>query len=82
MESMLREAGTLGDKLSEIDVTDRDNLKVTVQEDRRAIVLLLGDHNFARRLQNFVNHYAEIQKRLPNATTLDMRLEDRITVVE
>ena len=82
MERLLQEIGPLGEKLSEIDVTDRDNLKVTVQQDHRALVLLLGERNFARRLQNFVNHYAEIRKRLPNATTLDLRLEDRITVVE
>lgn len=82
MERLLHEIGPLGDKLSEIDVGDRDNLKVTIQQDQRAIVLLLGDRNFARRLQNFMDHYSEIRKRLPNATTLDMRLEDRITVVE
>lgn len=82
MERLLQDVGSLGERLSEINVSDRDNLKVTVQQDDRAVVLLLGDHNFARRLQNFLDHYAEIRKRLPNATKLDLRLEDRITVVE
>jgi hypothetical protein len=28
-----------------------------------------------------VSHYGEIKQKLPGATTLDLRLEDRITVV-
>ena len=43
---------------------------------------MLGDQDFAARYQNFINHYAEIRQRMPAATTLDLRLEDRITVVE
>jgi hypothetical protein len=29
-----------------------------------------------------VSHYAQIQQRLPGAAVLDLRVEDRITVVE
>jgi len=29
-----------------------------------------------------VNHFDEIRHKLPGASTLDLRLEDRITVVE
>ena len=69
-------------KFPKIDVSDRDNLKVTQPYDGRMVTLLLGDHNFALRYQNFVRNYPEIKRRLPDATTLDLRLEDRITVVE
>jgi cell division septal protein FtsQ len=74
--------GGLGNRVSEVDVADGDNLKVTTAADNHAVVLLLGSHNFEQRFENFVNHYAEIQQRLPGATILDMRLEDRITVVK
>ena len=50
--------------------------------DGHVLKLLLGDRNYALRYQNFVTHYAEIVERLPGAVTLDLRLEDRITVVE
>jgi cell division protein FtsQ len=80
--ALMKEIGPLGDRISEIDVADLDNIKVTASAGQRAVVLMLGDHNFAKRIQNFVNHYSKIQERLSNATTLDMRLEDRITVVE
>lgn len=82
MLRLTRELGEATAKISEIDVSDRDNLKVTVPYDGRAETLLLGDHNFALRYQNFVRNYPEIKRRLPGAATLDLRLEDRITVVE
>ena len=50
--------------------------------DGRILTLLLGDRNFAVRYGNFLSHYAQIQQRLPGAAVLDLRLEDRITVVE
>jgi cell division protein FtsQ len=82
---MLRLTRDLGDgarNISAIDVSDRDNLKATVARSGHMVTLLLGDRNFAQRYQNFVNHFGEIKRRLPDAATLDLRLEDRITVVE
>jgi cell division protein FtsQ len=82
---MLRLTVDLGENsrnISEIDVSDRDNLKVTAPRDGHIVTLLLGDRDFAQRYQNFLNHYSEIKRRLPNAATLDLRLDDRITVVE
>jgi cell division protein FtsQ len=82
MRKLLRDLGDQGRDVSEVDVTDPDNLKVTEPRDGHMIKLLLGDHNFALRFGNFVSHYSEIVERLPGAVTLDLRLEDRITVVE
>ena len=82
MLQLLRELGDLAGRLSEIDVSDRDNLKVTESTGAGVITLVMGDRNFAARMQNYLEHYADIQKRLPGAKTLDLRLEDRITVIE
>jgi cell division septal protein FtsQ len=83
MLSLTRALGAdLTARISEIDVSDRDNLKVTEPDEGRAITLLLGDQHFALRYQNFGRNYPEIKRRLPGAATLDLRLEDRITVVE
>jgi cell division septal protein FtsQ len=82
MLRLTRELRDNARKLAEIDVSDPDNLKVSEPYEGRMITLFLGDHNFAGRYRNFVSHYAEIQRRLPGAATLDLRLEDRITVVE
>jgi cell division protein FtsQ len=82
---MLRLTRDLGGKtadISEIDVSDPDNLKVTQPFEGSLVTLLLGDRDYAMRYQNFIRNYPEIKRRLPGAATLDMRLEDRITVVE
>ena len=82
MLRLTRDLGDLASKISEIDVSDPENLKVTQPHDGRVVTLLLGDRNYALRYQNFLRNYSEIKRRLPGAATLDLRLEDRITVVE
>lgn len=79
---LMKEIGEAGKNISEVDVGDRDNLKIRQPYEGRFVTLLLGDSHFLIRYQNFLTHYAEIKRKLPGAATLDLRLEDRITVVE
>ena len=78
---LLDELGSLGEAISEIDVSDPDNLRIVQQVDDRAITLILGNQRFKSRVQNFLANYPEIRRRLPEAVLLDLRLEDRITAV-
>jgi len=80
--SLLKDLGDASRAVSEVDVSDPDNLKISEPFDGHLVTLLLGDRNFALRHQNFVNYYAEIRKKLPGSVVLDLRLEDRITVVK
>lgn len=82
VQSFLQELGPLADKVSEIDASDLDDLKVIGNMQGHAIKLRLGDHNFRDRLQNFIDHYSDIRKRMPDAKVLDLRLDDRITVLQ
>lgn len=82
MVRLLQDLGAMSEKISEVDVTQKENLKVKQPYDGRMVVLYLGDRQFAARYKNFLNHYSEIRQKLPDALTLDLRLEDRITVVE
>ena len=74
------EMGYLAKEVSEIDATDPENIRIVSQVDHRVVSLLMGDGNFARRYQNFVNHFAEIRKGSPDAKVFDLRLDDRIAV--
>ena len=78
---LLQELGGLAAQLSEIDVSDPENVKVVQQAEGRVLLLMLGNRNFLSRLQNLLIHYPEIRQRSPNATTFDLRLDDRITAV-
>jgi len=82
MLRLLHELGDPGRNLSEIDVSDADDVTIQEPRDGHVLKLLLGDRNYALRYRNYMTHYAEIVERLPGAVTLDLRLEDRITVVE
>jgi cell division protein FtsQ len=77
-----QEMGYLAKDVSEVDVSDLENLRVVTQVDRRAVQLVMGDMNFASRYQNFMNHYQEIHRHSPEVKTFDLRLEDRITARE
>jgi cell division protein FtsQ len=80
-ERLLQDLGILAGQVSETDVSDLDNLKVTEKLNGRAVTLMLGDHNFGARLRNFLDHYPDIHRRIPQVTTFDLRLDDRITGV-
>jgi cell division protein FtsQ len=74
--------GYLMKDISEVNVSDPDNIRVVTQVGNRALELLLGDTNFAKRYQNFLSHYPEIEKHSPEVKLFDLRLEDRITAKE
>jgi cell division protein FtsQ len=73
-----RELGYLTKDLSEVNAADPDDIRVVAQVENRAIELILGDTNYARRYQNFLAHYPEIARRSPEVKTFDLRLDDRI----
>jgi hypothetical protein len=75
------ELGSVMEHISEVDVSELDNLRVVYAIEGRALTLMLGNQNFIERFQNFTDNYNEIKKRLGNATVLDLRLKDRITAV-
>jgi cell division protein FtsQ len=81
MLRLQQELGPLMEKVSEIDASDVDNLKITESLENRAIVLMVGNQKYSQRLQNFLNNAQQIKQRMPDATVLDLRLPDRITAV-
>ena len=82
MLALLKEIQPLNAQLSEVDVSDPDNVKITQLIDARLVRLLLGNQRFLPRLKNFLNHYPEVRRRLPRATSFDLRLENTITTME
>jgi len=82
MLSVEEDLGYLAKDISEIDAADPDAISIVAKVDNRALELTLGDSNFGRRYQNFLNHYPEIEKHSPQVKSFDLRLDDRITAKE
>lgn len=78
-QRMLREAGELADGISEIDVTDAENLKVTRPVGDRAFTLMLGRDQFRPRLENFYRVVDQIRRQYPKRTVFDLRTRDIIS---
>jgi cell division protein FtsQ len=76
---MIREVQAYTGQISEIDVSDPENLTITEVAEGRPLRLRLGNRNYLPRLGNFLSHYPDIGRRLPNARTFDLRLDDHIT---
>jgi len=85
VQRMLNASGELGSAMqyiSQVDVTDPENLIVSQSAGGAVLKLMLGDGNFAARYQNFVKNYDQIRAHAPDADVLDLRLEDRVIAVE
>lgn len=78
---LMKDLGSAGRNASAVNVSDPDDVKLSEPLDGRTVTLLLGDRDFALRHQNFIRYYEEIRKKMPDAAVLDLRVEDRITVL-
>jgi hypothetical protein len=78
---MLKDAGPLAEQISEISVSDPNNLIIAEHVNNRVVNLMLGDENYGERLQNFLANYNEIERKRPDARTLDLRVDGVITAV-
>jgi cell division protein FtsQ len=82
MMQLMKDVRRHAEGVSEVDVSDLDDLKISWAQQGRAVTLLMGESNFASRLDNFLDHYPDIHRKMPQASTFDLRLDDRITGLE
>lgn len=82
MRRFLRELGPLAKPVSEVNVCRVDNIRVVYPVNGRAVTLAMGGELWRPRLERFLRHYPEIEKKMPGVIRLDLRLEDRITADE
>jgi cell division protein FtsQ len=79
--AMLNEIGPLSKDISEINASDPNNLMVAEHAEDTVVNLMLGDENYAERLQNFLTNFSEIRAKRPDVRTLDLRVDGVITAV-
>lgn len=76
-----RDLGSLMDLVSEVDINEIGVVRVTRPFDGRAVVLILGREEYAKRMRRLLDNWSEVRSRLPNATIIDLRMPDRFIAV-
>jgi len=66
--------------LSEVDLTDPDDVKITVEDPGGALVIHLGDANFADRYRIYLNHIQEWRQQFVKLESVDLRYSNQIIV--
>ena len=59
---LMNALGPMGKDISEVNAAAPENLTVVAQIDDRSVELVLGNRRFLRRVQSFLEHYAEIRQ--------------------
>jgi cell division protein FtsQ len=67
-------------QLSEVDLSDPENVKVTANDPGGAMVVHLGKEDFLPRYKLYVTHIAEWRQQFQNVQSVDLRYEGQVIV--
>lgn len=77
----LREGGQdTAESLSEVDVSDPEDVKAIVAMDGMDVLVHFGGENFLERYQQFAQHMPEWKQQYPKLVAADMRYENQIVL--
>lgn len=66
--------------LSEVELSDPDDVKITVEDPNGALVVHLGSSNFLPRYQIYLNHIQEWRQQFSKLESVDLRYNGQIIV--
>lgn len=78
MNRLLEDLGPQAKDISEINAASLREMRVIADVDGQGVELWLGDQHFRSRFANFLSHYRDIRAHSQEASTFDLRLDDRI----
>ena len=67
-------------QLSEIDLSDPEDIKVTANDPGGTMVVHLGASDFLPRYKLYVGHIAEWRQQFPNLQSVDLKFEGQVVV--
>jgi cell division protein FtsQ len=67
-------------QLSEVDLSDPEDVKVTANDAGGTMVVHLGASDFLQRYKLYVGHIAEWRQQFPNLQSVDLRYEGQVVV--
>ena len=81
---LIRELDSTGahysESLSEVDLSDPDDVKATVSDPKGAVLVHLGSSNFLERFQVYVAHVQEWRSQFSRLDSIDLRYEGQVIV--
>ena len=75
-----RESPNYVKQLSEVDLSDPENVKVTANDPGGTMVVHLGAQDFLSRYKLYVSHIAEWRQQFQNVQSVDLRYEGQVIV--
>jgi cell division protein FtsQ len=79
--AMLKSLGPMAEQISEINVSDPNDLIVAEHVNDSVVNLMMGDENYAERLKNLLDNFNEMKAKRPDTRTFDLRVDGVITAV-
>jgi cell division protein FtsQ len=70
----------LSSQLSEVDISDPEDVKALVPSDGKELLLHLGDTGFLARWHNYQQHLAEWKAQYPRLASVDLRYERQVVL--
>jgi cell division protein FtsQ len=67
-------------ELSEVDVSDLDNLKVRVNDSQGDVLVELGASDFLKRYQTYVSHVQEWRQQFQKLESVNLRYDNQVIV--
>jgi cell division protein FtsQ len=74
------EGSRYSQELSEVDLSDPEDIKVTANNTGGAVTVHLGNSNLLERFKLYVTHIAEWRQQFQNLQSVDLRYEGQIVV--
>jgi cell division protein FtsQ len=72
--------GNYSQDLSEVDLSDPEDVKATVNDPSGAVLVHLGDANFLDRFKIYISHVAEWRQQFQKLESVDLRYDRQIIV--
>jgi len=70
----------ISEKLSEVDLSDPEDVKALIPDDGKDVLVHFGDTNFLDRYHKFEEHLAEWRTQYPALSSVDMRYERQVVL--
>jgi cell division protein FtsQ len=80
VESLDSEGAQYSKDLSEVDLTDPEDVKITVSDPHGAVLIHLGSEQFLERYKVYIAHAQEWQQQFHKLESVDLRFERQIIV--